>query len=104
MTEPARYPASANQGIGSYPPDRSKTAQVLTYVSFSARGGVLRGLPFDLSQRSAIPVGNDRRMERSINNKPTPPRKPRLEEARKMIEDYAQDLREIIKALLRRLN
>jgi len=33
-----------------------------------------------------------------------PPRLPRLEEARQIIEEYAADLREFIKKLRRRLN
>ncbi|MEH2513392.1 signal recognition particle subunit SEC65 [Nitrobacteraceae bacterium AZCC 1564] len=41
-------------------------------------------------------------MERAEDDKATPPR--RLEEARQIVEEYANALREIIKALRRRLN
>jgi hypothetical protein len=47
---------------------------------------------------------NDRRMEQSADDKKALPRHSRTEEARQILEEYARDLREIIKALLRRLN
>jgi hypothetical protein len=52
-----------------------------------------------------VPIESPQHAEEPLSGKDEPPPKPsRLEEARRVIEEYAADLREIIKKLRRRLN
>jgi hypothetical protein len=61
----------------------------------------------DLSQRPGASQGHSREMNRTEERRPAPgtesPEAARIEEMRRLIDEYANDLREIVRQLRRRL-